>query len=149
MIKFDLLEDKTMPLTTKQDISGLRFGRLIAIKFIPDDSKYAKFLFMCDCGKQLIVLSQSVRSVNTLSCGCLHNEITSKVNYKHGHSGKGRTKTYNSWASMMTRCEWGNHSSYKSYGAKGIRVCADWFRYENFLFDMGERPNGKSIDRID
>jgi hypothetical protein len=50
---------------------------------------------------------------------------------------------------MMDRCEWGgNLKNYAKYGAIGIRVCAEWFSFENFLRDMGDRPMGTSIDRI-
>ncbi len=70
----------------------------------------------------------------------------------HGHtphvSGK-RTRTYNTWAVMLTRCYNPNVPKYAIYGSRGIVVCARWHRFINFLTDMGERPLGKTIDRID
>lgn len=138
-----------MPKTTKFDIIGKRFNRLVALSFCPDDGKYSYFMFQCDCGNVKKILAQSAVSGNSTSCGCYGKEARSKRNTIHGHSGKGRTKTYNSWAGMMDRGIWGFHPSYSIYGAVGKTVCERWHNFENFLADMGERPNGTSIDRID
>lgn len=138
-----------MPKYTKNDVTGKVFGRLTAVKFIPDDSDYAKWLFRCECGKEKIIMHQHVISGGTSSCGCLYYEAM-KLTAKHGEAGYNRTKTYGSWASMMDRCEWkGSEEKYSDYGPKGIRVCERWHEYRNFLEDMGERPSGKTIDRID
>lgn len=56
---------------------------------------------------------------------------------------------YSAWAGMVNRCTNPNHSSYARYGGKGITVCARWREFSNFLADMGERPEGKTLDRID
>jgi hypothetical protein len=70
----------------------------------------------------------------------------------HGHTGKkfnGRASlTYRTWDSMIRRCYNKNHKQYVNYGARGIRVCSRWLKFEKFLEDMGEKPSGKSIDRI-
>lgn len=137
-----------MPKTVKNDITGLKFSRLLVIKFIPDESRFSSFLCLCDCGVQKVIKTQSIIRGLTKSCGCLQKEEM-RSRKTHGHSGIGRTKTYNSWAGMMDRCEWGGHPSYENYGAVGIRVDKRWFSYEVFLQDMGERPEGTSIDRKD
>ncbi len=62
----------------------------------------------------------------------------------HGHTA---TKTYHIWSAMKQRCLNGNSHNYKTYGARGIRVCERWLVFENFLADMGEKPDGKSLDR--
>lgn len=71
--------------------------------------------------------------------------------YQHGHkSGAGASPTYNSWRSIIGRCCNPNQQSYQSYGAKGLTMCPRWREsFANFLADMGERPPGTSIDRID
>ena len=56
---------------------------------------------------------------------------------------------YGAWSGMVSRCHNPNHSSYHQYGARGIYVCERWRSFKNFLADMGERPDGMSIDRID
>lgn len=63
--------------------------------------------------------------------------------------GMSKTGTFSSWAAMKTRCSNPNNSRYKIYGGKGIRVCKRWLTFDNFYIDMGDRPKGKSIDRID
>lgn len=62
--------------------------------------------------------------------------------------GKCYTATYKSWQSMKGRCKNPNNPAYSKYGAKGIKVCARWNDFENFYSDMGNRPQGSSIDRI-
>lgn len=135
----------------KNDITGKRFGRLVAISFIPCKGKSSKYLFRCDCGNEKVIFAYSVIRGLTKSCGCLLSESTGKRMHKHGNAGrKTRTATYGTWSGMMDRCEWGgNKKAYAFYGAKGIRVCERWHSFENFLEDMGEKPKGRSIDRID
>jgi len=67
----------------------------------------------------------------------------------HGHSGNGKSITYTSWRSMIQRCNNSKHADYYKYGGRGIKVCERWEKFENFLEDMGERPEGLTIDRID
>ena len=69
---------------------------------------------------------------------------------KHGHCRYGaETATYNSWHSMLKRCNRPEHWNYARYGGRGITVCDRWKTFENFLADMGERPSGKTLDRQD
>ena len=133
-----------------KNFTGMRFGRLYVVEFRPDESKYSRFLCRCDCGTEKLINGFALTSGNSRSCGCAHAEAHQKAHKTHGHTAGGRqTPTYKSWAGMMTRCEWGNHPSFEQYGAKGIRVDPRWHSFESFISDMGERPHGKSIDRID
>ena len=76
------------------------------------------------------------------------------VNTTHGHSaspanGRRSTTTYNSWRAMVVRCSDPSCHNYERYGARGIAVRGRWVTFENFLADMGERPRGTTLDRID
>lgn len=69
---------------------------------------------------------------------------------RHGYAtGKGRTPTYRSWAMMLNRCRNPNGHDFHYYGARGIEFYSSWLSFQNFLADMGERPDGTSIERID
>jgi hypothetical protein len=71
---------------------------------------------------------------------------------KHGHrktNPTDRTPTYNSWRKMRERCTNPNQQGYDNYGGRGIRVDPSWQSFQQFLTDMGERPYGKTLDRVD
>jgi hypothetical protein len=80
------------------------------------------------------------------SCGCLQRETVGEIARTHGQS---LTATYISWTGMKSRCFNKRQPNFQHYGAKGVTVCNRWLQYENFLADMGERPVGKTLDRID
>lgn len=72
------------------------------------------------------------------------------MNNTHGHTThNGSSPTYKSWHMMKQRCNNPNYSQYKDYGGRGVRVCDRWLRFENFLADMGVRPDGMTLDRKD
>jgi hypothetical protein len=71
-----------------------------------------------------------------------------RANERHGHTTNGRrSSTYRTWEGMIRRCDNPNASNYEDYGERGIRVCDRWHDFMNFLEDMGERPDGKTLDR--
>ena len=71
-------------------------------------------------------------------------------NSLHGEKSNGKVSTeYTSWQLMHDRCRNTNNKSYNYYGGKGIKVCERWSKFENFLADMGRKPEGMTLDRID
>jgi hypothetical protein len=137
------------------DLAGKRFGYLVVVrKTGRQQQRKGVWLCQCDCGNEKIIRGDSLKSEATRSCGCLHN-AQSKVNGKngggrliHGHTkNKNRSPEYNSWHSMLQRCTNPKDPKYHLYGGRGIRVCPQWNKFENFLSDMGPRPQGKSLDR--
>jgi len=81
--------------------------------------------------------------------GMKHSDETLAKLTKHGHTAGGQTPTYNSWDSMRQRCNNPKMTQYARYGGRGISVCPAWSDFATFLADMGERPEGTSLDRID
>jgi hypothetical protein len=135
-----------------KNIEGQIFGKLKVISFEGlGKHKQARWRCVCSCGKETIVDSNSLKRENTKSCGCLSAETAIKIHTKHGHNGReGQTKEYRSYHKMLDRCYNINHVSYNRYGGREIIVCDRWLEcFENFLEDMGPRPKGTSIDRID
>jgi len=94
------------------------------------------------------VRGTTLRNGMTRSCGCLATELKRERATTHGHATTRTTPTYNSWAQISQRCENKNNAAFNNYGGRGITVCARWRVFENFLADMGERPLGCSLDRV-
>lgn len=130
-----------------QNLSRQRFGRLVPICIDGESSEMRPhWLCICDCGGAAIVRASHLKRGETQSCGCLAREIAGGRVRTHGQS---KTRTYKSWHSMRSRCSNANDPSYGEYGGRGIRVDRRWNWFETFLSDMGERPAGCSLERID
>lgn len=130
------------------DITGLKFARLLVIgKSDKKSASGAIWDCICDCGTLTHAGSLKLRNGLTKSCGCLKIENSHLANFKHGQANK--TKTYKTWKCMRARCTNPKSSQWKWYGGKGVRVCERWNTYDNFLADMGPRPEGHTLDRID
>lgn len=84
-----------------------------------------------------------------MSEGSLSSRIGRLGDPRRSNHGKTKTREYNSWRAMRNRCLSPRHSHYANYGGRGITICASWQHFDNFLADMGPRPNGASLDRID
>lgn len=132
------------------DLMGHQFGRLTVIKRVDNaNDGHARWLCRCACRKITIVRSNNLRNGTTRSCGCLAIDNTKQRSVIHGYARKNKSKIYQIWRSMINRCTNINSKDYKNYGARGIRVCKRWFKFENFLTDMGERPDNMTLDRVD
>jgi len=131
-----------MPAPRKPAPIGQRFGMLTVVGDALGGDGRTKWRAECDCGKVVSVQPSHLRAGSTISCGCAPRQ----GRLTHGQS---RSRTYKSWIAMRERCENPNVAAYPRYGGAGIGVCDRWQKFENFLADMGERPIGSTIDRLD
>lgn len=137
-------------MTRVHDLTNQTFGQLTVKGRAPNSSDgRGMWLCVCMCGAEKTVLGKNLRRGGTKSCGCLRSVLAIRKNTTHGHCVNGPSPTYEVWASMWYRCTNPKHKHYKYYGGRGIKVCEEWMRFENFLADMGERPEGLTLDRRD
>lgn len=136
-------------------MTGQVFGKLTVLKRIQNKngSTNARWLVKCICGNRIKVCGSDLRAGRirgVFGCGCSRSEFVSNFWKRHGHAKNGKwTSTYRSWNGMRTRCNNPNSHDYEYYGGRGIKVCKRWSKYESFLEDMGERPDGMTLDRRD
>jgi hypothetical protein len=128
-----------------KDLTGRRFSRLVAVKFHGNTPSGAKWECLCDCGNRKIVTRYQLRSGGTKSCGCLNRDKIVQRNFKHGLTN---APEYPVWANMRQRCVNPKNKAYKYYGGRGIKYCERWESFSNFLADMGKRPDGLTLERI-
>lgn len=139
-----------------RDETGATYGRwTVLVQRTTNRHGQATWLCRCSCSNhtEREVAGCQLRTGMSRSCGCLQREAAaahaSEHNRKHGHNCNAPTPEYYSWVGMRTRCNNPNATGYERYGGRGIEVCERWEFFPNFLADMGERPDGFSLDRID
>lgn len=132
------------------DATGMRFGRLTAMCRLRSRNGQAVWRFACDCGSITEALINNARTGNTTSCGCVQRENRLTKRLTHGHAAGGVSPTYRSWRNARDRATRPGNPGYSRYGGAGIGMCAEWrTSFDAFLADMGERPPGMTLDRID
>lgn len=111
----------------------------------PSGRMRSAFFVICECGVTKVMQKQVLMRSSTISCGC----YSKSLRYKHGNCTGGKNSiTYRSWSAMKTRCYNIEDKNYPGYGGSGIVVCAEWLKnFENFLKDMGEAPDGMTLNR--
>lgn len=114
------------------DRTGQRFGMLVALEHVGPRMWRCR----CDCGNETVVKGSNL--MKTVSCGC----------YRAKRKGMSTTRVFRAWYGMFERCA-GKKPKWQNYVDKGIKVCERWQEFENFYADMGDPPEGYSLDRID
>jgi hypothetical protein len=131
------------------DITGRKFNKLTAIKFSHNVGDIPYWIFECECGNKKSIVKSKVVNGYAKSCGCgvIDRLITHGLTCR---PKKDYLKSYRAWMAMKNRCHCPTSKAYVFYGMKGIFVCDEWHKFENFYKDMGDPPTKKhSIDRID
>lgn len=149
-VESELIFKENLKHGSFKDLSGKKFNRLFVLGFAGKIPR-CKWFCKCDCGKIVLVSTDGIIRGQTRSCGCLLREKTIRRNLKHG-CGKRKDKTpeFTSWCSMRNRCMNGKGDDGRLYKDRGITICERWNKFENFLEDMGKRPDDTySVDRID
>lgn len=131
------------------DMTGQRFERLVVLKRAPiEKGKKPKWICQCDCGNITIVTRKHLLDGSTKSCGCYRKDWSREHNTKHGF---GRTRLHRIWSGMKDRTCNPNSKYWKNYGGRGITLCPEWYKFENFL--KWAIPSGYqdhlTLDRID
>lgn len=128
---------------------GQRFGRLMLIELGNNQNGYIDRA-LCECGTIKEVRRSDLQSGRTLSCGCLRRENATRVGASTRTHGQSKNPLYHLWHTMIARCHNPTHAAYRYYGNRGIKVCDRWREsFDAFVSDMGPRPIGLEIDRID
>lgn len=131
--------------------AGVRLGRLVTVRIV-GTREYKSgsaniWLCACDCGGTKDVVASNLTKGITNSCGCLHRELLSARNTRHGLAG---TQLYSVWSMMLQRCNNPKNKGFKDWGGRGIRVCDEWSDFAVFHADMSPGyKQGLTIERTD
>lgn len=131
------------------DISGQRFNFLTALRRVgatKDKGQNSLWECRCECGNKKVLQIGSLKNGTTKSCGCMKPKLISASRTTHGITN---TDIFRIWQGIRTRCENPRSKSFRRYGGRGIRLCEQWHDVTAFAADMGERPPGMSVERID
>lgn len=127
--------------------AGEKFYRLTTIEPAGRDKPgHALWLCRCSCGKELPVRVHNLKKGYVRSCGCLQRD--NRLRGKHGHCRAVESSTFTSWRCMIQRCTNPNATQFKHYGGAGVKVASEWMTFENFLRDMGDKPEGTTLSRF-
>ncbi len=140
-----------------KDITGKRFGDLTAIapahRTLSSGRRMPAWTVECDCGNRIICMTVNLTKGKHRSCGCKRSELTCET---RGFEMDTHKPEYRVHSQMVDRCYLKTAPNYRWYGAKGVTVCDRWLHgdggrtgFQCFYEDMGPRPDGLTLDRID
>ncbi len=124
-------------LNKVDDVINKKFGKWFVLQQVETKNGNLRYLCQCECGRKVEVDGYRLRKGHSKSC----------PNCRVKTHGSSYTPTFKIWSDLFSRCYNSNHKSFHRYGGRGFIVCERWHKFENFLVDMGERPNGLQIDR--
>ena len=154
-----------------KELAGTKCGRWNIERIVGrNKNNHLVYQCRCDCGTEREVVAQALRDVLSKSCGCAKGAAIAKARTKHGHTARRqspvsgpdgrkhghtarvdgmvvRSRTYSSWEAMKKRCDGKSENSRRYYVHYGIKVVDRWMDFRNFLADMGEAPEGTTLDR--
>ena len=142
------------------NLNGKIFGRLTVLRMNTEGKRHSGsigWICKCECGKIKSFSGSLLRRGRSKSCGCMAKELLYAHMLRNVRENRLNTTTHNmsftgtycTWASMVKRCVNSNCKEFKNYGGRGIKVCESWRKFENFYEDMGKKPEGMSLDRVD
>lgn len=129
------------------DITGQRFGFLVALDYAGSDGRKSRWHTRCDCGASRVHDASELRKGRTKSCGCKSAALIAASRRTHGMSDH---PAFHVWRDMLARCSRPTHQAWKNYGGRGISVDPAWQSFERFWEDMGPTYTaGLTLDRRD
>ena len=118
-----------------KDLTGLKYGMLTVTGRAPNKGKHTMWACVCDCGNKVDRDGHKIQHQANMDCGCRALEKQRESSTKHGYAS---SPTYVMWVSLKAR----------DRGDSRYSVCSRWQKFENFLEDMGERPSGHYLTRL-
>ena len=133
------------------NLIGCTFGFWMVLSRASIPKRGVYWLCQCICGTKRILWSQGLRRGDSQSCGCKTGEMISQYHTTHGETQNGKdSPEYSTWTDMKQRCLNPQSISYARYGGRGITIASEWKNdFPQFLRDMGRRPPGTTLERID
>ncbi len=142
----------------REDLTGKKFGRLTVVEFSHKNRNRVYWKCQCDCGNEVTIRADGLKTGHTNSCGCYNKEVLRNAKWNETH-GKSKSKIHEIWRNMKNRCYNPNTDEYQNYGGRGITVCSEWIGEhgaENFIkwalksgYDENADFGQCTIDRID